>query len=96
MESIFPITSLSKEPKAVKDEARRGLVRITENGKAAYVFASEEVFADIIKREREDAAYEAYLLREVGAGVRDLEAGRYFTSLGDVLAEAKKRRAKYA
>ena len=92
MTPIFPITALSKEPKEVKAAAQNGLVRITENGRGAYVFASEQALDDLIAREREDAAYEAYLLAEVGKGVEDISAGRYATSRADAFARAAARR----
>ena len=93
MAPIFPITALSKEPKAVKEAAKNGPVRITENGRGAYIFATEEAFIEYVSKEREDAAYEAYLLAEVGAGVTDIEAGRVVTSRSEMFAEAAKRRA---
>lgn len=96
MAPIFPITALSKDSKSVKEAADKGLVRITENGRGAYVFVSEQELAKIIERERADAAYEAYLLDAVGQGVADVEAGRFVTSREAMFAEAAKRRAKSA
>ena len=79
--SIYPITAISKNPKEVKEQADKGIVHITENGRGAYVFMGMQVFDDLIRREREDAAYEQYLHDEVGRGIADLEAGRYTTSI---------------
>lgn len=95
-EPIFPITSLSKEPKKVKEAAKDKIVRITENGCGAYVFASEAAFNKLIEREREDAKYEAYLSQCIDRGLADIEAGRYVTSQEEMFAEAAKRRKAYA
>ena len=88
----YPITALSKEVKSVKADANEGPVRITENGRGAYVFIGEKAFAELIQREREDAAYEAYLLETVGRGVMDVEAGRTVNSREAMFAEAARRR----
>ncbi|WP_139651025.1 hypothetical protein [Raoultibacter phocaeensis] len=96
MEPIYPLTALSKDVKEVKDCAKENVVRITENGKAAYIFTSEKVFEERIRREREDAAYEAYLLKAVGEGIEDVQAGRYVTTREEVFAEASKRRKRHA
>lgn len=96
MEPIYPLTSLSKDVKEVKERANENIVRITENGRAAYIFASEKVFEERIRKEREDAAYEAYLTNAVGQGVEDIEAGRYATSREEAFAEAAKRRKRHA
>lgn len=93
---IFPITALSKEPKAVKEAAENSLVRITENGRGAYVFTSEKALAELIERERQEAAYEAYLAEKTARGVADIEAGNYVTSREEMFAEAARRRERYA
>ncbi|VWM03362.1 Uncharacterised protein [Collinsella sp. AK_207A] len=92
--SIYPITAISKNPKAVKEQADKGIVHITENGRGAYVFMGMQVFDDLIRREREDAAYEQYLHDEVGRGIADLEVGRYTTSREAMFARAAEIRAR--
>lgn len=92
--SIYPITAISKNPKEVKEQADKGIVHITENGRGAYVFMGMQVFDDLIRREREDAAYEQYLHDGVGRGIADLEAGRYTTSREAMFARAAEIRAK--
>lgn len=92
--SIYPITAISKNPKEVKEQADKGIVHITENGRGAYVFMGMQVFDDLIRREREDAAYEQYLHDEVGRGIADLEVGRYTTSREAMFARAAEIRAK--
>lgn len=93
---IFPITALSKQPAAVKKAADRGPVRITENGRGAYVFMSEQALKELIERERTDAAYEAYLLDAVQQGVANIEEGRYVTSREEMFRRAESRRARHA
>ena len=41
---VYPASALVKKQPEVKAAARERVVRITEHGRAAYVFASEEVF----------------------------------------------------
>ena len=78
MEPIYSMTMLQKNPSVVKEDARKGIVRITEHGKGAYVFCSEEVFEERLARERADAAdFEARLFASVDRGIKDLEEGRY-------------------
>lgn len=56
MAPIFPVTALSKDSKEVRDAARTSPVRIIENGRGAYVFMSEGVLSDLVRRERETCA----------------------------------------
>ena len=77
MEAIYPITALQKNNAQIKAEARERLVHVTENGRAAFVFASEEVLDELIAREREEAAWEAQAFASIDRGLRDLEEGRY-------------------
>jgi PHD/YefM family antitoxin component YafN of YafNO toxin-antitoxin module len=95
MEAIYPITSLQKNVQEVRESAKSNIVHITENGKAAYIFCSEEVLDELISKERDDAAYESYLLAAVREGAEDIEAGRFVTSRGEMFSEAAKRRANH-
>lgn len=56
MVPIFPVTALSKDSKEVRDAARTSPACITENGRGAYVFMSEGVLSDLVRRERETCA----------------------------------------
>lgn len=56
MAPIFPVMALSKDSREVRDAARTFPVRITENGRGAYVFMSEGVLSDLVRRERETCA----------------------------------------
>jgi len=92
MEAIYPITALQKNAKEVREQGRKGLVRLTENGSSAYIFCSEPVLEEIIQREREDAAWEARLAEAIGSGLADVAAGRYVTSTSAALSLIQKRR----
>ena len=96
MEPIFSMTALQRNTSEVKEAARKGIVRITEQGGAGFVFASEEAFERRIAAEREDAAYEARLLEAVGRGVADIGAGRFTDSVDDAFAKAAEMRRRYA
>ncbi len=78
MEAIYPVTALQKQQGEVKKAAREGLVRITENGKGAYVFCSEDVFERILDQAAEDAAAEARMHLIVNRGRSDIAAGRTY------------------
>ena len=92
MEPIFSMTTLQRSPSSVKEAAQSSVVRITEQGKGAYIFASEEAFERRIAEERAESAYEARLVESVGRGVDDIAAGRYFSSIDQAFAEAQRRR----
>ena len=96
MEAIFSMTDLQRNPSSVKKEADRGLVRITERGEGAYIFASERALEERIARERAEAAYEARLDEAVGRGIADIEAGRYTDDIDDAFALASKMREAHA
>ena len=89
---IYPASALVKSQPEVKAAARERLVRITEHGRAAFVFASEEVF----RREVDVAvaeALEAVEMREaILRGREDYDAGRYVIGIDAARAELAKRR----
>lgn len=76
MEAIFPISALQKKQSVVKQAARDGIVRITENGVGAYVFCAEDVFKRALEEAAEDAAYEARMAAVIERGRADVAAGR--------------------
>lgn len=78
MEAIFPVTALQKQQGEVKKAAQKGLVRITENGKGAYVFCSEDVFERLVDQAAEDAAAEARMHLIISRGRSDIAAGRIY------------------
>ena len=87
---IYPITALQKKTAEVKDAAKRDVVRITENGMGAYIFASEEIFERRMREAAEQAVEEALLAGAIERGRADIAAGKYLT--GDAAwAEIEKR-----
>lgn len=76
MEAIFPVTALQKQQGEVKKAAREGIVRITENGRGAFIFCSDEVFEQKLRQVAEDAAYEARMEDAFARGFSSIEAGR--------------------
>ena len=93
MEAIYPITALQKDPKRVREQARKGIVRISENGNAAYIFCSEEVFEQRLQEERARAAHDARVAESIGRGIADIETGHYVDTLRRAFERANKLRA---
>ena len=91
LDPIYPITALQKKTADVKEAAQRDVVRITENGAGAYVFASEEVFEARIREEVEQAVEEAILAYAIERGRADIAAGRF--RVGDDAWDEVERRA---
>jgi len=96
MEPIFPITALQKNPAEVKAAAEKDLVRITEDGLGAFVFASEEVYERKIREAVEEARYLARISAAIGRGIADIEAGRFTTSVDEAFDRATQLRADNA
>lgn len=80
MEAIYPISSLQKEQSDVKKAATRDLVRITENGRAAYIFCSEDVFESRLESARAEARTEILLRQIIQRSDEDIATGRVYTS----------------
>lgn len=91
LEPIFPISALQKRQREVKEAARAGVVRITENGAGAYVFCTEETFQRKLDEAAENAAYEARVAMAVERGRADIAAGRYVTGVEAALEEIERR-----
>ena len=81
MEPVFSATTLRDKPREVKEAAREGIARITENGYGAYAHCSEEVFRDELAKTREEAHYEARAAEAIERGMADYEAGRYVVGI---------------
>ena len=96
MEPIFPITALQKKTAEVKQAAQADLVRITENGSAAYVFASEEVFEQRIREAAQEAVEIALIADGIEKGRADIAAGRYIEGVDEAWEDIERRAAEYA
>jgi len=77
LDPIYPITALQKKVAEVKEAAQRDIVRITENGAGAYVFASEEVYEKRVAEAVARAVEDALLAHAIERGRADIESGRY-------------------
>lgn len=91
MNPIFPISALQKRQAEVRAAAQEDVVRITENGTGAYVFCSEEVFAQALEQAAEDALYEARVREGIERGLADVAAGRVYTDIDAAFAEIERR-----
>jgi predicted transcriptional regulator len=96
MTVIYPITALQKNPKEIRERAAEHIVHITENGSSAYVFCSEEVLAEYIRREREDAAFETRMGEAIGRGLADIETGDFHTTVESAFRRVEELRGNHA
>ncbi len=93
MEAIYPITALQKQQGEVRAAARSGLVRITENGRGAYVFCSEEVLEGLLAQARADAADEVRMRAVCERARADIAAGRVYTTTQDAFDAVEEKAA---
>lgn len=77
MTHIYSSAALKTRQREVKDAARENVVHITENGNAAFVLMSEELFERKLREAAEDAAYEERLRASLLNGEDDFTHGRY-------------------
>lgn len=77
MASIYSSAALKARQREVKDAARREVVHITENGNAAFVLMSEELFDRKLQDAAEEAAYAERVRACVRNGRADIAEGRY-------------------
>ncbi len=88
---IFSFAALKSKQREVKDRGMEEVVHITENGNAAYIFCSEEVFAREKQRAIEQALYEQEVLDILERGTKDRAEGRVFRGLDAVRKEIETR-----
>lgn len=93
MDAIYSVTALRDRPREVKEAARDGLVRITENGCGAYVFCSEDVFRREVDDAVERALYAERVEGVVAAGRAAFEAGSFVEGTDAARAAVAARRA---
>ena len=73
---IFSFSALKSNQREIKNRSKSEVVHITENGKAAYVFCSEEVFEREKSQAVEDAISELQISQLIERGRKDVKAGR--------------------
>lgn len=77
MEAIYPFSDLKTKQREVKDAALRDVVHVTENGKGAFVFCSEEIFESKLHAAAEEAAYAERVAAAVRRGRREIAEGKF-------------------
>ncbi len=93
MTAIYSSAALKTRQREVKNEAQKQVVHITENGNAAFVFCSEEIFEREVRRAAENAAYEERMRAVLERGRTDVAAGRIVVGTGSALEEIERRAA---
>ena len=90
---IFSSAALKTRQREVKNAARENVVHITENGNAAFVLMSEELYENNLREAAEQAEYEARVALAIERGRADIEAGRFVEGTDAALAEIERRAA---
>ena len=83
---IFSFSALKSNQREVRDRGKSEVVHITENGNAAYVFCSEEVFEREKQRAIEDAISEMQIAQVIERGRADVAEGRIVEGLDEARA----------
>ena len=94
MEAIYPITALSKQQAEVKSAAKDDIVRITEHGAAAWIFASEEAFEARIQKAVTEAVSEAQIAMLIERGRSDVDSGNVVIGTDRARKKLAQKRAK--
>lgn len=94
MDPIFSMTALLRTPGEVKEAARKGLVRITEQGGGGFVLFGEQAFADYIEHVREAAVAEARVTDSIDRGISDIEEGQFVDTINIAFARAEEARSQ--
>lgn len=93
MTQIFSSAALKTRQREVKDAARKDVVHITENGNAAFVLMSEDLYERNLRSAAEEAAYEERVRACVRASDDCFERGAYIEGTDTFLAALDKRLA---
>ena len=88
---IFSSAALKTRQREVKEVARRQVVHITENGNAAFVLMSEDMYDQKLREAAECAAYEARMALTIERARADIDAGRFVEGTTEALAEIERR-----
>ncbi len=92
MTQIYSSTALVTKLREVKDAAEREIVHITENGNGAFIFCSEELFAQALEEERKKAIRAEQLLQVRRRSRADFAAGRYYEGVEALRAAVRQER----
>ena len=78
---IYSFSALKSNQREVKRRGREDVVHITENGNAAYIFCSEEVFEREKARAAEEAISEMQIAQLIERGRKDVASGNVIEGL---------------
>lgn len=78
---IYSFAALKTKQREIKDRATEEVVHITENGNAAFIFCSEEVFELEKIAAVEAALYEQRIAETIRESRADYEEGRFVEGL---------------
>lgn len=93
MAAIYSSAALKTRQREVKDAARKGIVHITENGNAAFVLCSEEIFEKCLREAAEEAAYAERIRALLASGRADYAEGRYVEGTDNALELIRQKAA---
>ncbi|MDO4442732.1 MAG: hypothetical protein Q4B69_02565 [Slackia sp.] len=96
MEAIYPFSALKTNQREVKDAALEGVVHVTENGRGAFVFCSEDVFDRKLREAAEEAVYAERMAAAIRQGREDIEEGRCVEGTAAALDAIWQRANRYA
>lgn len=91
MDTIYSSVALRDHQREVKDAAREGVVRITENGRGAFVFCSEDVYLRELRRAADEAVYAERMANAVREGRDDVSRGRIVVGAEEAMLRIRAR-----
>ncbi len=94
MTAIYSSAALKTHQREIKDIARKEVVHITENGNAAFVLLSEELYEQQLEQAAEDAAYEERVIACIKASDDCFDEGRYIEGTENFFAALDQRLAE--
>jgi PHD/YefM family antitoxin component YafN of YafNO toxin-antitoxin module len=86
MTAIYSSAALKTRQREIKDIARNNVVHITENGNAAFVFMSEELFEQQLNKAAEEAALTERMRACILNGRDDVREGHCVEGIDAFLA----------
>ena len=95
MEAIYPFSALKTNQREVKDAALEGVVHVTENGRGAFVFCSEDVFDRKLQEAAEAAVYAERIAASIRQGRADIEEGRCVEGIKEALEVIRKKAERH-
>lgn len=93
MEAIYPFTALKTNQRELKNAASNDIVHITENGKGAFVFCSEEVFERRVSDAVAEAVYAERLAASIRQGREEIAQGHHVEGTQNAIDAIMERRA---